>query len=99
MFSLANVLGKSQKYKVCELQAVISCSECQHLTGAIDVTSAQLNSELGPTSGSCVPVWLGQFALRSCPRDEFVDSDSTCFPVRIHQHCSNVGGEEKPKKS
>ncbi|KAJ8787300.1 hypothetical protein J1605_005886 [Eschrichtius robustus] len=36
MFSLANVLGKSQKYKVCELQAVISCSECQHLTGAIN---------------------------------------------------------------
>lgn len=26
MFSLANVLGKSQKYKVCKLLALISCT-------------------------------------------------------------------------
>ena len=43
MFSLANVLGKSQKYKVCGPQAVASRAECQHLTGTISVTSARLS--------------------------------------------------------
>jgi hypothetical protein len=55
MFSLANVLGKSQKYKVCKPQAVISCNYCQQLTETISVTSAQLNSELGQNDGSSTP--------------------------------------------
>lgn len=96
MFSLANVLGKSQKYKVCKLQAAISCNQCQHLTEAINVTSTQLNLELGQNSGSSTPMWLGQFASwRSCPKDGFAGSTSMFFLIRIHYHCSNMerGGE------
>lgn len=77
MFSLANVLGKSQKYKVCKLLAMISCIQCQHLTEAINVSSAQLNSELGQNCASSTPLWLDQCASRSsCPKDGFVGSNS-----------------------
>lgn len=38
MFSLANVLGKSQKYKVGKLWAVISCTGCQQLTEGIRIS-------------------------------------------------------------
>lgn len=63
MFSLANVLGKSQKYKVCKLQALISCSQCQHLSGAVNVTSAQLNSEAAKTLGPGQQRWVVSLLL------------------------------------
>lgn len=89
MFSLANVLGKSQKYKVCTPQARISYSWCQHLTEAINVTSAQLNSELGQNSA---PLWLGQFASwRSWPKRWICGVNYVSFLIRIHHCCSNVG--------
>lgn len=102
MFSLANVLGKSQKYKVRKRQAAISCDRCQHLTEAINVTSAPLHSELGPNSEGRAPVRLGQFASwRSHPKDGFAGSDFMSFLLRVHYRCSDVGrgGEARRRGS